>query len=551
MSDNTPSNFIRTMIDEHLASGRYGRVQTRFPPEPNGYLHVGHAKSICLNYGLARDYGGQFNLRFDDTNPTKEEQEYVDSITADVKWLGADWEGRLFFASDYFDQLYQWAVQLIEKGVAYVDDLTAEQIREHRGTLTQPGKDSPYRNRSVDENLGLFERMRSGELAEGSHVLRAKVDMAHPNINMRDPILYRILHATHHRTGDKWCIYPMYDWAHGQSDSIEGITHSICTLEFEAHRPLYEWFIEQLGIYAPQQIEFARLELTYTVLSKRRLIRLVQEGHVQGWDDPRMPTISGMRRRGYTAESLRNFCDMIGVSKANSTVDFGMLEYAVRDNLNQKADRAMVVLDPLKVVVTNYPEGQEEWFEVENNPLDESAGTRQVPFARELFIEAEDYMENAPKSYKRLTLGREIRFFKSYLLTCNEAIKDETGKVVELRCTYDPASKGGNAADGRKVLGTIHWVSAPHAKTAEVRLYENLFSVENPNDVPEGGDFTDHINPASLTTAEALIEPGLEGAAVGHTYQFMRTGYFCVDPDSTAERMVFNRTVTLRDSWKP
>ncbi len=433
-----------------------------------------------------------------------------------------------------------------------MDDLTAEEIRAHRGTLTEPGRNSPYRDRSVAENLDLFERMREGEFPDGTRVLRAKVDMASPNLNMRDPVLYRILHAEHHRTGNKWCIYPMYDWAHGQSDSIEGITHSICTLEFEAHRPLYEWFLEQLGLYTPQQLEFARLELTYTVLSKRKLIRLVKENYVNGWDDPRMPTISGMRRRGYTSEAVRNFCDMIGVSKANSTVDLAMLEYAVRTDLNQRSDRAMAVLNPLKVTVTNYPEGQEEWFEVENNPLDPSAGTRQVPFGRELFIECEDYMENAPKSYKRLSNGREVRFFKAYLLTCHEAIKNEAGEVVELLCTYDPASTGGNAPDNRKVSGTIHWVSAAHARPAEIRLYDNLFTKENPNETAAGGDFTDNINPASLTIVpHALIEPGLQGAAVGHRYQFMRTGYFTVDGDSTAERMVFNRTVTLRDSWKP
>lgn len=544
-----PSNFIRTMIDNHLETGKYATVHTRFPPEPNGYLHIGHAKSICLNMGLAEDYQGKFNLRFDDTNPTKEEQEYVDSIMADVRWLGADWEDRLFFASDYFDQLYAWAVQLIQAGKAYVDDLSADEIREHRGTLTEPGRNSPYRDRSVQENLDLFERMRQGEFPDGSRVLRAKIDMASPNINMRDPVLYRILHAEHHRTANAWCIYPMYDWAHGQSDSIEGITHSICTLEFEAHRPLYEWFIEQLGIYAPQQIEFARLNLTYTVLSKRKLIRLVEEGHVSGWDDPRMPTIAGLRRRGYTPESIRKFCEMIGVSKANSTVDLVMLEAAVRDDLNQRAHRAMAVLDPLKVVITNYPKGQTEAFEVENNPLDEGAGTRLVPFSRELYIERDDFMEKAPSNYKRLDIGREVRFFKAYLITCQEVVKDEAGNVIELHCTYDPETRGGNAPNNRKVKGTIHWVSAPHAVTAEVRLYDTLFTKADPDNTVEGEDFTDFINPNSLSLVPALVEPSLATAAPATRFQFMRTGYFTVDPDSTPEKPVFNRTVTLRDSW--
>lgn len=550
LNNSTPSNFIRSMIDEHLASGRFSTVHTRFPPEPNGYLHLGHAKSICLNFGLAQSYGGKFNLRFDDTNPTKEEQEYVDSIMADVRWLGGEWEDRLFYASDYFGQLYDWAIQLINNGKAYVDDLSAEEIRQYRGTLTEPGKNSPFRDRSVEENLDLFTRMKNGEFPDGTRVLRAKIDMAHPNLNMRDPVLYRILHAHHHRTGNEWCVYPMYDWAHGQSDSIEGITHSICTLEFEDHRPLYEWFIQELGLYAPQQIEFARLQLNYTVLSKRKLIQLVKEGHVNGWDDPRMPTLSGVRRRGYTAQALRAFCDMIGVARANSIVDIGMLEYAVREDLNQSTARVMAVLDPLKVVIENYPEGQEEWFESENNPLDLSMGSRQIPFSREIYIEREDFMENPPSKFHRLGPGREVRLMKAYYITCTEVVKDAAGHITELRCTYDPQSRGGNTPDGRKVKGTIHWVSVPHALDVEVRLYDRLFLKEDPNDTAEGQTFLDNLNPHSLEILPKVkVEPSLKSASIGEKFQFMRNGYFVVDMDTQPGWMVFNRTVGLKDSW--
>lgn len=540
------SNFIREIIDEDLKTGQYKTIHTRFPPEPNGYLHIGHAKSICLNYGLARDYGGQFNLRFDDTNPLKEEQEYIDAIIEDVRWLGADWEDRLFHASDYFEQLYEWAVKLIRKGRAYVDHQTAEEIRANRGTLTEPGKDSPYRNRSVGENLDLFERMRKGEFPDGTCVLRAKIDMASPNISLRDPTLYRILHAEHPRTGNAWCIYPMYDWAHGQSDSIEGITHSICTLEFEDHRPLYNWFIEELEIYAPRQIEFARLALTYTVLSKRKLIQLVEGGYVRGWDDPRMPTISGIRRRGYTPEAIRNFCETIGVSKANSIVDISLLEHSIRQDLNLRAPRRFAVLHPLKVVITNYPEGQTEEMEAINNPENESMGTRKVPFSRELYIEQEDFMEDPPKKFFRLAPGREVRLRNAYFITCHEVVKDEQGNVAELRCTYDPATRGGDAPDGRKVKATLHWVSAAHALEAQVRLYDELFTVPNPG----GDDWLAQLNPNSLEVLEkCYIEPGLAAAKPGDRFQFERVGYFCVDPDSTAERLVFNRTVGLRDTW--
>lgn len=544
-------DFIRTIISEDTKSGKYnGRIHTRFPPEPNGYLHIGHAKSICLNFGVAQEFGGLTNLRFDDTNPTKEEQEYVDAIMADVRWLGFDWQDRLYFASDYFDQLYEFALRLINEGHAYVDDLTAEEIRQYRGTLTEPGKNSPYRTRSVAENLALFERMKAGEFPNGSRVLRAKVDMASPNINMRDPVLYRILHASHHRTGDKWCIYPMYDWAHGQSDSIEGITHSICTLEFEDHRPLYNWFLEKLGIYQPQQIEFARLNLTYTIMSKRHLNRLVQEKFVNGWDDPRMPTISGMRRRGYTAVSLRNFCERIGVAKANSTVELQMLEHAVREELNAHAPRAMAVIKPIRLVVENYPEGMVEEFEVPTYPQDKTnTASHVVPFSRQLYIEQEDFMEEAPKNYYRLAPGKEVRLLGAYLVTCTDVIKNEAGDVVEVRCSYDPATKGGNAIDGRKVKGTIHWLSAPHAIPAQARLYDNLFTNPNPNDVPEGQDFTANLNPNSLEVVDIFVEPDLGQAQMGHSYQFMRQGYFALDPDSTAEKLVFNRTITLRDSW--
>ncbi len=546
---NTPSNFIRTIIDEHNENGRFDqRVHTRFPPEPNGYLHIGHAKSICLNSGLAESYGGKFNLRFDDTNPAKEEQEYIDAIIEDVKWLGADWEDRLFYASDYFDQLYEWAVQLIKDGKAYVDDLAADEIREHRGTLTEPGKNSPYRDRSVAENLDLFERMKNGEFPDGSRVLRAKIDMASPIINLRDPVMYRILHDEHPRTGDKWNIYPMYDWAHGQSDSIEGITHSICTLEFENHRPLYDWFVENLGIYAPQQIEFARLNLSYTLMSKRKLLRLVKEGYVNGWDDPRMPTIRGLRRRGYTSQAIRNFTDMIGVAKANSMVDLAMLEFAIREDLNKHAPRAMAVMDPLKIVVENYPEGMVEEFEVPVYPQDrENTEKRVVPFSREVYVEQEDFMEDAPRKFFRLAPGREVRLLGAYLVTCTDVVKDDDGNVVELRCTYDPESRGGNSPDGRKVKGTIHWVSAEHAVEAEVRLYDTLFTKENPE---ADGDFLANLNPDSLQVTKAMVEPDLADAKPGAQYQFMRQGYFVADSvDSKPGKPVFNRTVTLRDTW--
>jgi glutaminyl-tRNA synthetase len=545
------SNFIRTIIEEDLRTGKFGgRIHTRFPPEPNGYLHIGHAKSICLNFGVAADYGGLYNLRFDDTNPIKEEQEYIDSMIEDIRWLGFDWEDRLFYASDYFEQLYEYAIQLIKAGKAYVDDLSAEEIRAYRGTLTLPGQESPYRARSVEENLTLFQSMRAGEFPNGSRVLRAKIDMASPNINLRDPVMYRILHAAHHRTGDQWCIYPLYDWAHGQSDSLEGITHSLCTLEFEDHRPLYDWFLDQLGIYHPQQIEFARLNLTYTVLSKRRLIQLVEGGHVNGWDDPRMPTISGMRRRGYTPAAIRNFCDMVGVARSNSVVEIAMLEHAIRDDLNQNAPRAMAVLDPLPVVIENYPEGQVEGFEVPDHPQRPEMGTRWVPFSRVIAIEREDFMEDVPKKFFRLAPGREVRLLGAYYITCTEVVKDEAGNVVELHCTYDPESRGGQTPDGRKVRGTLHWVSSVHALPAEVRLYDTLFLKENPSEVEKGKDFTSNLNPNSLQVLlNCLVEPGLAGAQVSSRFQFLRQGYFCVDSDSTADRLVFNRTVSLRDSW--
>lgn len=554
MSDEgtTPSNFIRNIIDEHNENGRFqGRVHTRFPPEPNGYLHIGHVKSILLNYGIAQDYNGKFNLRFDDTNPLKEEQEFIDAIMDDIKWLGADWEDRLFFASDYFPQLYKWAIQLIQEGKAYVDDLTADEIREYRGTLTEPGKNSPYRDRPIAENLDLFQRMKQGEFPDGSRVLRAKIDMASPNINFRDPVLYRILHAEHPRTGNEWCIYPMYDWAHGQSDSIERITHSICTLEFEDHRPLYDWFIENLGIYAPQQIEFARLNITYTVMSKRKLRRLVEEGHVNGWDDPRMPTIRGMRRRGYTPQTMRKFTDLIGVSKANSVVDIEMLEHVLRDDLNQNAPRAMAVLRPLKIVVTNYPENMVEEFEVPTHPQDKDNNeTRVVPFSREIYIEQEDFMEEPPGKFFRLAPGREVRLLGAYLVTCDEVIKDEAGNITALHCTYDPDSRGGNPPDGRKVKGTLHWVSAPHAIPAEVRVYDHLFTTANPNETPAGEDFTVNLNPHSLEIlTDCMVEPNLTAAKIDDSYQFMRQGYYVVDQDSTPDRLVFNQTVGLRDTW--
>jgi glutaminyl-tRNA synthetase len=546
-----PVNFIREIIDRDLAEGTYGdRVHTRFPPEPNGYLHLGHAKSICLNFGLARDYGGKCNLRFDDTNPTKEEEEYVRSIMEDVRWLGFDWEDRLFYASDYFDQIYAWALALIDKGLAYVDDLGAEDIRAYRGTLTEPGRESPFRDRPAAESRDLFERMRRGEFPDGARVLRAKIDMSSGNINMRDPVLYRILHARHHRTGDKWCIYPMYDWAHGQSDSIEGITHSICTLEFEDHRPLYEWFIDRLGIHRPKQIEFARLNITYSVLSKRKLIALVREGHVTGWDDPRMPTLSGIRRRGYTPAAIREFCDRIGLAKSQSTIDVALLEHCLREELNRSATRAMAVLDPLKVVIENYPEGKTEHLAVENNPEDPGAGTRQVPFSRELYIERGDFMEDPPRKFFRLAPGREVRLKGAYIITCTGVVRDEAGGVTELRCTYDPSTRSGVPGADRSVKGTLHWVSAPHAARAEVRLYDRLFTLENPEEA-EGGDFRAALNPGSLRVMRGCaIEPSLAQASPGDRYQFLRLGYFMADPgDSRPGKLVFNRIVTLKDTW--
>jgi glutaminyl-tRNA synthetase len=552
-TDATPSsNFIREIVEEDLRTNKYdGRVHTRFPPEPNGYLHIGHAKSICLNFGLAEDYVGLFNLRFDDTNPTKEEEEYVESIIEDARWLGAHWGDRLYYASDYFDQLYEWAVQLIKHGKAYVDSLSADEIREYRGTLTQPGQESPYRNRSVEENLDLFESMRVGEFEDGAHVLRAKIDMASPNLNLRDPVMYRILHASHHRTGDKWCIYPMYDWAHGQSDSIEGITHSLCTLEFEDHRPLYDWFLDALGVYHPQQIEFARLSLSHTVLSKRKLLRLVEGDYVAGWDDPRMPTLSGLRRRGYPPEAIRDFCERIGVAKANSVIDIALLEHCVRDYLNKHAPRVMAVLRPLRLVIENYPEGQVEELEAENNPEDPSTGSRKVPFSRVLYVERDDFREDAPKKWFRLAPGREVRLKHAYYVTCVDVVNDEqTGEIVELRCTYDPETRGGWSEDGRKVKGTLHWVSADHALEADVHLYDHLFTKENPDDVEEESDFTANLNPNSLEVLSSCrVEPGLANAAPGNRFQFLRLGYFCVDSDSSPGTLVFNRTASLRDTW--
>ena len=546
-----PSNFIREIILDDLKTNKWGgRVHTRFPPEPNGYLHIGHAKSININFGLAAEFGGKCNLRFDDTNPSKEETEYVDSIIEDVRWLGGDFEDRLFYASDYFQQLYEWAVQLIKAGKAYVCDLTADQVREYRGTLTEPGRESPWRNRTIEENLALFERMKAGEFPDGAHTLRAKIDMAARNLNLRDPVMYRILHAEHHRTGGKWCIYPMYDFTHGESDSIERITHSICTLEFEDHRPLYDWYCDQLGIYHPQQIEFDRLNLTYTLLSKRKLLTLVHEKYVSGWDDPRMPTITGIRRRGYTPEAIRNFTRAIGVSKTNGTIELGLLEHHVREDLNKRALRVMGVLRPLRVVIDNYPEGQTEEMEAVNNPEDATAGTRKVPFSRVLYIEQDDFREDPPKQYFRLSPGKEVRLRYAYFITCTGVVKNDKGEIVEVHCTYDPATRGGNAPDGRRVKSTIHWVSAEHAIDAEVRLYDNLFAVENPNAVPEGKEFTVNLNPNSLEVVpNAKLEPGLRGAAVGSRYQFERLGYFCVDKDSTPEKLVFNRTVALRDTW--
>jgi glutaminyl-tRNA synthetase len=545
-----PVDFIRAAVAEDLRSGRYTRVHTRFPPEPNGYLHIGHAKAICIDFGIAAEFGGKCNLRFDDTNPVKEETEYVESIQQDIRWLGFDWEDRLFYASDYFGQLFDMAVTLIRKGKAYVCDLTADEVREHRGTLTQPGRESPYRNRSVEENLDLFTRMRDGEFPEGARTLRARIDMASGNINMRDPVLYRIIHASHHRTGDAWCIYPMYDFAHGQSDSIEGITHSLCTTEYEDHRPLYDWFLDELEIYHPRQIEFARLNLSYTVMSKRKLLRLVQERRVRGWDDPRMPTLSGLRRRGYTPAAIRDFSNRIGVSKKESTVDLALLEHCLREDLNKRAPRVMAVLKPLRVVIENYPEGRVEEMTAVNNPEDAGAGTRALPFSRVLYIDQDDFREDPPPKYYRLAPGREVRLRYAYFLTCVGVVKDGQGKVVELRCTYDPATRGGDAPDGRKVKATIHWVSAAHAVPADVRLYDRLFLTEDPDSAPEGQDFTANLNPDSLETLTGCqLEPSLARAKAGDIYQFERQGYFCVDPDTADDRLVFNRAVSLRDEW--
>jgi len=547
----TSVDFVRGIVADDKRSGKFdGRVITRFPPEPNGYLHIGHAKSICLNFGIAAEFGGSCNLRFDDTNPSREEVEYVESIQEDVRWLGFDWARNLFYASDYFGQLYEYAIQLIEKGKAYVCDLTGDQVREYRGNLTEPGKESPFRDRSKEENLDLFRSMRAGEFEEGAHTLRAKIDMASPNLNLRDPVLYRILKETHHRTGDEWPIYPMYDFAHGQSDSMENVTHSVCTLEFEDHRPLYDWFLDELGIYHSQQIEFARLNLTHTVLSKRRLIQLVNEGYVNGWDDPRMPTISGLRRRGYTPEAVRDFCDRIGVAKRDNTVDIALLEHTLREDLNKRSPRVMAVLDPLKVVIENYPEGKSEKIVSVNNPEDMSMGERSIPFSRTVYIEKDDFREEPPPKFYRLSPGREVRLKDAYYITCTGVVKDETtGEVIELRATYDPETYGGTSVDGRKVRGTSHWVSADHAVDAEVRVYDHLFSTVDPDDVPEGGDFKDNLNPESLVVMSAKLEQGLDKAKPGERFQFLRQGYFVVDPDSTPEAPVFNRTVALRDTW--
>ena len=550
MSESAPSHFIRDIILEDQKNNKNGgRVLTRFPPEPNGYLHVGHAKSIHLNFGLAKDFGGKCNLRFDDTNPSKEETEYVDSIIEDVRWLGGEWAG-IFYASDYFQKLCDWAIQLIKADKAFVCDLTADQIREYRGTLVEPGRESPYRNRSVEENLDLFSCMKAGEFTDGSRTLRAKVDMASKNLNFRDPIMYRILHAEHHRTGTQWCIYPTYDFAHGQSDSIEGITHSICTLEFEDHRPLYDWYLNQLGAHHPQQIEFDRLSLTYTVMSKRKLLKLVQDKLVSGWDDPRMPTIVGMRRRGYTPESLRNFANNLGVSKTQGITELSLLEYYVREDLNKRALRVMGVLHPLKVVIDNYPDDLVEQMEAVNNPEDETAGTRQIPFSKVLYIEQDDFREDPPKQFYRLSPGREVRLRYGYFITCTSVVKNDKGEIIEVHCTYDPATRGGNSPDGRKVKATIHWVSAAHAIGAEIRLYETLFTKENPNEVEEGHEFTENLNLESLKLlTESKLEPSLSGAAPGTRYQFERMGYFCIDKDSTREHLIINRTVTLKDAW--
>jgi glutaminyl-tRNA synthetase len=542
------TNFIRERIEEDLKTNRFGqRVHTRFPPEPNGYLHIGHAKSICLNFGIAKDYHGKCNLRFDDTNPTKEEQEYVDSIKEDIRWLGFDWENREYYASDYFDTLYEYALQLIQQGKAYVCDLSADEVRHYRGTLTQPGKESPYRNRSIEENLDLFERMKKGEFPEGSKTLRAKIDMSHPNLNMRDPVMYRILKVPHHRTGKKWCIYPTYDWAHGQSDSIEGITHSICTLEFEDHRPLYDWYIEQLGIHHPQQIEFARLNLTYTVMSKRKLLQLVEEGHVKGWDDPRMPTISGLRRRGYTPESIRDFCERIGVAKRDNMIDVSLLEYSLREDLNKRANRVMAVLRPLKVVLVNYPDNQVEELDAVNNPEDPTMGTRKIQFSKVLYIEQDDFREVPPPKYFRLSPGTEVRLKYAYIIKCVDVKKDpQTGNIIEVHCTYDPQTKSGTGESQKKVKGTIHWVSAEHSLEAEVRLYDRLFTVEDPS----GDNWRDFLNPNSLVVVKnCQLEKSLRNVKPQERFQFERLGYFCVDKDSTPTHLVFNRAVTLKDTW--
>jgi glutaminyl-tRNA synthetase len=548
---NTPRDFIRAAVEEDLKTGRFGgRVHTRFPPEPNGYLHIGHAKAMAIDFGVAKDYGGKCNLRFDDTNPAKEEDEYVKAIIEDIRWLGHDFGDTIFYASDYFEQTYIWAEQLVQQGQAYIDDLSADEIREHRGTLTEPGKDSPYRDRSVEENLDLLRRMRAGEFPAGSRVLRAKIDMASPNMNLRDPVMYRILHEPHHRTSDAWHIYPMYDWAHGLEDSIEGVTHSLCDLGYEDHRPLYDWFLDALGIYHPQQIEFARLNITRTVLSKRFLLRLVNDGHVRGWDDPRMPTIRGLRRRGYTAAVMADFCERIGVAKANSVVDIALLEHCVREDLNERAPRAMAVLEPLKVVVDNYPENQVEYFDVPNHPQKPEMGTRQVPFSHVVYIEREDFMETPAPKYFRLAPGREVRLVGAYYITCMDMVKDADGNIIELHCTYDPESRGGATPDGRKIKGTIHWVSAAHALDAEVRMYDYLFTKDDPGDVPEGQDFMANLNPDSLVVlADAKVEPNLAGTQPGDRFQFMRKGYFVTDPDTAEGKLVFNLTVSLRDSW--
>jgi glutaminyl-tRNA synthetase len=547
MTETMGSNFIQDAVRSDLAEGRFSKVVTRFPPEPNGYLHIGHAKAICIDFGIAQEFGGVCNLRFDDTNPSKEEQEYIDSIQESIRWLGFDWGSRLYFASDYFDRMYEWAVQLIKAGKAYVDDQTSEEIRINRGTLTEPGQPSPYRARSVEENLELFEKMQAGEFPVGSRVLRAKIDMSSPNLNMRDPVMYRILTAPHHRTGERWKVYPMYDWAHGLEDSIEGISHSLCSLEYEDHRPLYDWFLEQLGIHHPRQIEFARLELNYTIMSKRKLLQLVQAKLVSGWDDPRMPTLAGLRRRGFTPESIRDFCERIGVAKAHSMIDYALLEHCLREDLNKRAPRTMAVLRPLKIVLTNYPEGQVEELEADINPEDPSAGKRKVPFSRELWIEQEDFQETPHKKFYRLSPGREVRLKYAYYITCNEVIKDpQTGEIAELRCTYDPATKGGWSQDGRKVKGTSHWISAPHACAAVFRLYDRLFTSQNPD---SGEDFLSNLNPKSLETINGWIESALSSASIGNHYQFERQGYYCVDPDSKPGAMVFNRSVSLKDSW--